>query len=113
MASEKGLTPEGLCSILRACRESQVSELKFGPLHVKFGPPVDPEPVKPTPAPATATEIADTQKNIAKESLAQDEAKLRETQLALAFIENPMLAEQMLMDGELEPHGDDGADEEA
>lgn len=95
-------------SILKACATSGVSELKFGPLHVKFGgtpehvaeaPSVDLRPTIPAP------EIAEAPNHevMNREALAEDEMLAREERLALLQIEDPLEFEKQLISGEIEP----------
>lgn len=109
------LTSDEVCSILKACAESKVRELKFGGLYVSFGPqaleeqihimlpPAASEPVAPTSAPPPVAEMTEAQHTIqTSESLAQAEIEAKEDQLALLAIENPVEFERQLMNGELE-----------
>lgn len=106
-------TVSELCAILKACGTSAVAELKFGDLHVIFGP--RPEvitvsehrtplvlPMEKELMPDPATEIAATQEKIARESLELDEIQNKEDQLALLAIEDPVTYEELLANGELD-----------
>jgi hypothetical protein len=116
------LNVEDLCRILEASSKSGVSELKFGPLLVKFGPSPEQiqrfldqqQPTHPSPPVAALTEAQHTKQT--QESLEQAEIALRQEQLQLAMVEDPELFEQMLSDGDLSDDGaldgtDDGDDE--
>ncbi len=105
-----------LCSILKACGAAQVDELKLGDLYVRFrtqteppSPLAEPEEVtEPSPPPAVA--IAATQEKIAELTQVQDELAMRQDQLDLMMIEDPLRAEELMAQGELEL--DAGSDEE-
>lgn len=121
MPSENSsLTAGDIGLILKACKATGVTTLKFGDLCVEFGnkpvpshlaeslhlPPLHTIPV---------TEITEIQKQQSKESLFQSEQALKEDQIAELWITDPYKAEQMLANGELdEPIGrDDGDDEDS
>ncbi len=107
------LTFSQVCSILKACGESRVAELKFGDLHVTFHPPVKegPEaqqyfPTTPTPPEA---EISDQQREqLEKHALAEDERRVKEEQLQQMLIEDPAGYERLLAEGELEQDEETG-----
>jgi hypothetical protein len=121
------LSTDDVCRIIKACGEAKVAVLKFGDLCVKFEATPAPNPWTPTQSPdsgfraprsvdtahssTSAAEIAGTHEQVAEESLLQDEAAVREEQIAQMVIENPLLAEQLLMDGVLTDE-EEPADEE-
>lgn len=120
---KSSLSAEDLCRIIKACRESGVSELKFGELHAVFRQQTD-EVRAPSLArrdrmselvemerrlrahstrpPAPAAAIAANQAKEAKRALEEDETKLKNEELAELYLTNPKLAEEMLNQGELE-----------
>lgn len=106
-------TAEELCGIIKACGEAQVVELKLGDLYVRFGQqPVPEAPANEvqSPAPTPEAAISATQNELEKEAeraLTQDEVKLREDQLDMALLENPLLYEELIAKGEVEDDGDD------
>lgn len=116
MASRKiNLTVTDVCSILETAAKAGVLELKFGTLHVRFPDPVlrgtsQAQSLGQTPAPAA--EIADTQEKLQETALVQDELSAREDQLSQMFIEDPMIAEQMLAEGDLIDDTTDGEGEQ-
>ena len=110
-----GLSSADICAIIKTCSENGVAQLKFGDLEIHFGKPEtlhDDRPPAPPNHTRPATEIAATQKQIAKKSLLKDEVSLREDELALMVIENPMEAERLIMAGELNEETTDGTEEQ-
>lgn len=105
-----------LCSIIKTCSGHNVSELKFGDLHVTFHRTVKSEleqtaPVQPT---HTDTEISDEQREqIAKAALERDEISTREDQLDQMLIESPSDYERLIAEGDLEDDGNTGNVENA
>ncbi len=89
------LTPEELCAILKACGDAKVAEMDFGTLHVRFDRPDQ----KPLPNPGIAVSD-DTLKQVTERVLREDEHRLREDQMALLQIENPLAAEQLALEDE-------------
>lgn len=108
-ATKTLFTAEQVCSIIKACGEAHVSVLEFGDLRVRFGRSAEEEDQGRAFNPDPATEIAVKQAEISAQSLKRDEIAFREEQLAMAVIEDPVLAEKLLMEGELTA---DGTDEE-
>lgn len=93
-----------------------VAKLKFGDLEIEFDKQIEPQ-ASPLPGLVSAPLTPDTamsdqeHKKQTQQSLEDDEVTLREEQLALAFIENPSRAEELLLEGELvddDESGDDG-----
>lgn len=112
MAEKSALSPEQVCAIIKACGESQVRVLKFAGLYVEFErtplTPVVAEEVLPPPA----TEMAESQLKIEEgRGILQRELQIRDDQVAQMMIENPVLAEQLLMDGDLADDDDTDAEE--
>lgn len=114
------LSSSDIVSIIEVSGKCGVTELKFGGLHVKFGKPADDtqqfenlfshlrvnQPFPNTPD----TEISATQQQVAQDSLVAEELDLRASQIADLMIEDPLRAEELLRDGQLEEADD--ADEE-
>jgi hypothetical protein len=134
MATEEStkttLSPRDLCSILKACGDARVTLLQLGDLHVEFAGPASPAPVveirtdtldskslrkfmNQASQPISPPGLAETQARIAEEALVDDELALREQQIAELHLTNPLLAEQLITQGELEDHGSIEHDEEA
>jgi predicted nucleic acid-binding Zn-ribbon protein len=99
------LQVKDICAIIKSCRNCGVTKFKFGDLEVDFGrPALSPhgkcgEAVNHLSVAEITDEIHEKQM---KEALEQDELRLKDEQVAQALIENPLLAEQLIMDGELE-----------
>ena len=115
--TKKGLTLEELCAILKACGEARVTELKFGDLHVHFGKAAQMETnqvgshVDMAPDPRAAKEIAGNQIKEAKRSLELDEMRVRNEQISELFLTDPLRAEELLRNGELDPDEFDTSEE--
>lgn len=124
MGSEKShLSIDDACRILGASAKAGVIELKFGDLHVKFGRPAENVEVRAAQAPQTFMQqeppvtapvkaLTDEQHTkLAALALEQSELQHREDQLARALVEDPMLYEELLRQGDLSDELD-GADHE-
>lgn len=103
--AKSAFTISDLCTIIRECSISGVSELKFNSLHVVFGRTTAtvPEQIKPT------TAIVEEQKTIQEKEFIRDEVALRQEQVAMMRIEDPSRAEEMLMEDMLQDNS--GLDE--
>lgn len=111
------MSSEEVCRILRTCAAVGVTELKLGALSVTLGtPPRSGAGVSPrenTESATPATEIAEPNHLLqSRESLTQREVDLREDQIAELLLTDPIEAERMISEGELEEDGDtrDGED---
>ena len=105
-----------LCAIIETCGTYNVSRLKCRGLDLEFGQTADSETDSVSlPGPlAPVAEITDEDRTRqTAEVVEQDELTLREEQVAMAVIEDPEFAEQLLIDGELEDADDDFAEYEA
>lgn len=115
-----------ICNIIKACSECGVATLTFQDLSISFhsklplapngeikteggqqNPPL-PVPVKPN----SEVKISESQhEEINKATLEEEERALREEQIAELHITNPLAAEEMIMNEELEyddgEHGDE------
>ncbi len=101
----KPLGAEEICAILKACGASKVAELKFGDLYVAFdrqSPRKSPRGnVASEDTTAPAVDPADTPEAVNMQQTELDELRLRDEQVAHMLIENPVLAEELLIQGEL------------
>lgn len=109
------LSSDEIVRILEASAKAGVTKLLFRDLHVEFGtkpenPVVDLTGLQLPRYPvvqqsrdsAPVGELTETQhKKIEKNNLEAEETRLREERLALALVEDPVLYEQLLRDGEL------------
>jgi hypothetical protein len=93
------LTVDEVCRILIECARTGASELQFRDLHVSFGAQAT-EIVEPHSS--IAAEMAPNHEKMNQDALENDELALREEQMSLLAIENPMAFEQAIMDGELD-----------
>lgn len=97
------MNAKDVCAMIRACGESGVTELSFGPLTIRFAPKpsVGESPSEPPktefhpPMYYRTTEEEQTQ-------LLRDEVALKEERLAMALLEDPVEFEKLLAAGELE-----------
>jgi hypothetical protein len=108
MAEEKALKVEEVRAIIEACALHGVSVLKFGDLSLQMGPrapQVHGQPAIP------AAEIAVLQAKAAEEARVQDELRQKRDLYDELVITKPEVAEQMLLNGELEEHESVPADE--
>lgn len=99
------LKSQEICEIILASAQNGVTELKFGSLYIAFGKQTGPQGSPGTVYGASTpdNEISDkTHEQSNKDSLLKDELDLRDDQLSQMQIENPLKAEQMLLDQELE-----------
>ncbi len=101
-----------LCKIIGACREAGVSRLRVGQMDISFGPeaeilaPAVPTVSVTTPAEKVPEEIIRAQKRAETASLEEQEITLREQQVAELLISDPLAAEELMAQGELEPSGE-------
>ncbi len=82
--------------------------MKFGALELRFDPQVSPAPYPVSREaylahPNPVTEITEEQHDqMTRDAVEAEEVNLREDRLAQMFIEDPVRAEELLRDGELE-----------
>lgn len=106
---KKPLDSSEICNIIEACAKSNVTLLKFGDLHVEFGPKAktvaqveEPDLQAPHIENKPDTEISEQHKKLNAEAMEEQELLTREMQLEEALITDPVMHEQMLLDGDLE-----------
>lgn len=108
LATTIELKSQEICEIILSSAQNGVTELKFGSLHIVFGKKTEPQEISLLPgkvygASTPDNEISDqTHEQMNIDSLEADELRLRDDQLSQMQIENPLKAEQMLLDQELE-----------
>ncbi len=117
---ENALSSRDVCEILSACAANKVSVLKFGDLYVRFGPSA--EELATTAIVEAQEHAANSKTNsdkeisesdherINREGLEVEELRTREQQLAELQITDPLAAEEMLMNEELEEDVDESGD---
>ena len=109
-------SPE-LSEIISSCAKNGVSKLKFGDLEIEFGKQTNSqaEEHRPDPARSSITPVEEiTEKQHAEQNeraFVKDELEVREERLAMMFIEDPLGAEKLLLDEELEDDDESGDDE--
>lgn len=110
--AKSSLSSQEVCDIIKVCAETQALELKFDGLHIRFGtkakdnpPLVEPDPLTKSNSDAEISEKQHAQ--LTKDSLEDDELRTREDQLAELLITDPLAAEEMLRNEELEDADDD------
>lgn len=99
---ETPLTVEEALDIMGQAQRFGVTELKFRGLALRFGEiPTPGTPEHNIEVETPAAEIAEKQRDAAKDALILDEARIKERQLDQMFIEDPMQAEELLAEGDL------------
>lgn len=110
-----------MCAIIETCKQYGVTAFRYGGLDLTFGnTELPPSPGSSTPHrtaetiavhPVGETMPAPDHDQINRETLEEEELRLREEEILNAPIENPVLAEQLIIDGELEDADSDEPDE--
>lgn len=116
---DKRLDSAEVCVIIEACAKHGVVELKFHDLELKFGKqteqgtglPLNPGDNVALPPVAVMTE-KDHEKNT-ESVLEEEEISLRENQIAELQIDDPVAAEELIMNGELEDVDDKRGDDKS
>lgn len=98
-----------VCAIIRACGKAGVSRLKISDLEIEFGfqqtlPIIGSDRNLDLSKNEVTDNVTDAGKALSTETQMEplDEKALRELALVDAAISNPMVYEQMMMDGDLE-----------
>lgn len=95
------LTVEGICQVIRACKESGVWHFQFGQLNIEF---------RHTEVHASELDTAPQEKTVSlppaspeeeKKSFLRQEMEAKAESLAQKIIEDPLGYEELLMRGEL------------
>jgi hypothetical protein len=98
---KRSLKTSEICTIIEACSQAGVIELKFGDLHVRFAERARSDVTQSLPIIPEA-EISDEQtQQIATDSLRQDELTLKSERLQQMIIDEPAEFERLLLDGDL------------
>jgi hypothetical protein len=92
------LTAKDICNILRACRESGASKLKFAGIEAEFFPADYMKASESLPEAEISVEQAAV---VDEQQLARDEFRAKSERLAMMLIEDPAQYEKLLLDGEL------------
>lgn len=107
----KTLAPEEICAIIEACAKNGVATLKFGDLEIQRGPPATRSENPEAPASLAPTahsnipvaEMTDQQHEQQNaNNLVSEELATREAQIAELLVTDPVAAEKLILEGELE-----------
>lgn len=111
---------DDICKILAACRKSGVDSIEVGPLKATFArfarvsePACEaspsPQPISgasPTPEAQVPGQTIQAQQKLEEDSHEEQGIQTREQQIAELMITDPLLAEELMERGELEPIGE-------
>lgn len=105
------LSGEDICRIISICAEKGVVEFQHGCTKFSFSGKQTPGP-GPT-LPGDSENVIREQTEIEKKQLLKEEVKTKEEQIAELFLMDPLLAEQLMEEGELiaEASDTDGPDD--
>ena len=110
------MTASEIREIILVSAQSNVLELEFQGLRLKFGergpakPLVTPSRAPETTRPAEAALSDSEHTTQTQESILEREAEVKRERLALMQIEDPLQYEKLVASGELEDEGGDGAE---
>lgn len=95
--AKNNLTVESIISIIKACAENSVSKFKLDTLDIEFGQ----YKIKDTEN-FTEPLTQAAHEKMEQETLVKEELKTREDQMRMLLLENPLLAEELIADGDLQ-----------
>lgn len=105
-----------ICKIIATCRRCGVLKLEMGSIRVIFSGGVArearlpteqvPQAASPTPEAQVPGQTIQAQQKLEEESHEEQAVLLREQQIAEMIIEDPLRAEELMEQGELEPIGE-------
>lgn len=97
------LSAADIVTILEASRKNGVSKLKFDTLEVFFDASLHdgPSGAQTVKSEQSAEQIAHTQNEEEKKAIEADEFSVREDQIAELLISDPLLAEELMLQGDL------------
>lgn len=115
---------EDICKIISACKDAGVSVFKMGPVEILFGilpatipyPQVEHSGAPPTPGAEVPQNTIRAQQEVQEVlSLEEQEIETKERRIAELLIEDPLQAEELMRDGDLEatPGDSDGNSSDA
>lgn len=118
MPTANSLTIEEVCRMIEVCAKASVRRIEFGELRLEFGEfrpasldrPTQEAPELTTPTEAALSEMHDKQN---EETLGVEEARTKEDRLALMLIEDPLQAEELITNGEIDFTEEDDDDAES
>lgn len=105
------LTVTELCSIIESCAKASVRAFTYRELRLEFGDVATAIPTPPPPAPepsSTETTLSDLHTKQNASALLSAELQIKEEQIAYMVLENPLLAEELIANGEMIEGDDDG-----
>lgn len=103
--AKNNLTPDNIILIIKACAENNVSKFSVDTLAFEFGQPkIKDDVIITEPLTQVVHEKMDS------ETLVAEELKTRNEQMQMLLIENPLLAEEMIADGDLEDDESESGD---
>lgn len=103
------LSGKEICTIIETCAKKGVGEFSYGPLSFNFGNRLAPQPARN--GPQKPENVIQEQQNIEKETLLTEELRTKDDQIAELMITNPLLAEELMIEGELEDSDEDDTDD--
>lgn len=95
------LTSDDICKIIKACADNGVYKISVSTLAIEFGEYKIKNPENIT-VPRMTQEAHDKQN---AETLVSEELKTKSDQIDMLMIEDPVLAEEMIANGDLENDG--------
>lgn len=97
-----------ICKIIESCAKKGVLELKYGPLHLKFAGKTQESTARgpKIPTESAPENIIQAQNKEQEEALFREELKTRDEQIAELIVTDPLLAEELMAEGELEESND-------
>ena len=105
------LSGKEICTIIDICAKKGVGEFVYGPLSFKFGPKLAPQPART--GPSVPENVIQEQISIEKDALLSEELQTKEEQIAELMISNPLLAEELMIGGDLESNSDEDLEDGA
>lgn len=101
--AKNNLTSDDICKIIKTCADSGVYKISVDTLSIEFGEYKIKDPENIT-VPVMTQEQHDEQDS---ETLVKEELKTKAQQIDMLMIEDPVLAEEMIANGDLENDGSD------
>lgn len=99
--AKNNLTSDDICKIIKSCAENGVSEFIFDTLNIEFGKYKKNDPESIT-VPILTQEAHD---KMDKQTLVEEEIKIKEEQIQMLMIEDPAKAEEMIANGDFDDDG--------
>lgn len=104
---KNNLTSDDICKIIKACAENNVYKFSLDTLAIEFGERKKEDPENIT-VPVLTQEAHDKQN---EKTLVEEEVKTKTEKIQMLMIEDPVLAEEMIANGDLENDGSSNDDE--